>query len=263
MQPNLTIIAITQDCSHERHQNIFRLAALIVEKLKHKFNVTLHIVADIDLKTHHTEFVGHYNPSLWSNHINEIAVIASANHLAASKKGVYSSNNQWKKVILSMLNTTPTLFPERVLSRAELEIACKHYLALMLSSQLQTMSLIVEDDALPSDRSLAMLEQCLTNIYSSFDSYSSSYFIDMCCYPSIVDLGIPRNILAVTRTLCAYLVSPLSAALLVKHFLPFAIPVDMHVQYLLKLLAHPGVLISRDDCFWNGSLTGSYTSGIS
>lgn len=257
---SLDLICITQSHAYERHLSIFKLHSQICKQFGKA--ISLRLVSDTDSFDCSKHLLSNYEHDVWSSCIDAISTILAGNIVAARHPYISTrGRSAWKKQLLLEINNLNTYFAPRQLSFSEIDVACRHYSALQLASKSNNYSLILEDDAIPKNNTFDFLSAFIASSGSP-SLCSHLVFLDMCDYPSILDFLGCSYFTAVTRTLCAYVVSPRTATLLLQNFSPFSLPVDLHFQYILSKLSHPGSAAPKGSSFLNGSLAGYFRSSI-
>lgn len=263
MHPKITLICITQTSNFDRHANIFKTFSALNSAFGNQLD--LHLIYDQDTKDLNLNWNKSYAPNLWRSHIEEIAFLLLPNMLSSnnSQFGNLKSVN-WKLRSLDFLGSLDSLFKTRPLSIAESDILKKHWLALSVASNENCLSLVLEDDSIFNE-SIPDTLRMLLNAFQS-DTRQKLY-VDLCNYPSFIDFYESDKHLfdlkiAITRTLCAYLISPAMAKILINNFTPFSLPVDLHYQYIFSKLKVDGKAVRKESCFSNGSHSGHFKTSI-
>ncbi len=275
-------ICITTDKSFARHSSIFNFHRQFTELLPKSNNLTS--AGNVDGQTfepHGLHFVNDfknnqllhliedgYQSNLWDQHIWEGSYIFTLNALNAIRNTTFEENlGKFGLCSFAKDSFVQSIFPSRSLSQPEHDVLNKHYYALQVASLQNEWTLIIEDDAcLGRFLNQHLIKESIPRWLNK--GTSGLGYEDLCqykCYldnhknkskPHILNLGI-----AMTRTLCAYLVSPRTAHILFSDYLPYSLPADLHMQRLLIKHRIPGYLWFPG-LIRNGSKTGNFQSAI-
>ena len=195
-----------------------------------------------------------YSPQRWEVDLSEAGRIFADN---------ISAN-------LGKINTTTELnriICKRMLSKAELSVASRHYYALNIARRSNRNTFVVEDD----------IEVCtqpseLMKLFDLINHYASKDFYVDVSDSSVVRSGFSSNIfttngikysidsIARTKSLMGYALSPPIANALLETKIDFALPVDMDYQIRLLRCKIQGFSAQYDyfqQCSKNGKLPSS------
>lgn len=176
-----------------------------------------------------------FRKELWKQHISSIEHILKFNLMSESRsKASYEASNYCNLQIDQIGSFKP-----RKLRISEASLVKKHYEALKIAAMSSTPTLILEDDALIVDP--VKLAALCTNI-----TINGSY-TDLCADYKLRSRGRSIRLIdslgnlhslyfhktAQTRTTCSYVLGPKVAKQIVQSYWPCALPVDLHLQYLL------------------------------
>lgn len=230
---------------------------------------SLHIITSDDEK--YLPFTDFYQPDLWRFHIQSISPFLYANLLAISSS--FSSSSPYSNSdLFKMSSLNPDVnqyFLPRKLSFAEHSIFARHFHALRLAASFSAPSLVLEDDALISHPiNFGFLVDVLDNAnYQNYFLDCTSNYIPL--LPSLLEnkfhhgsLSFVKSKIALTRTLLAYSIAPHLSRLMLNFPSQYALPVDLHYQFLFKELAISGLSVTSP-VFEHTSKTGVYESSTS
>ena len=227
---------------------------------------SLHIITAVDDK--YSQTIANYRPELWTSQIKSIAPFLYANLLTTSSNLSSPSNtdlfyeSRYESDVLKY-------FLPRKLTSVEHSIYSRHFHALRLASSFSGRSLILEDDALISHMANFSTLVDFLDSPSYEDSYldCSSNYIPL--LPSLLkkkynykSLAFVKANIAFTRTLLAYSVSSGLSKLMLDFPCHYALPVDMHYQFLFWRLGISGFSLTSP-VFDHLSKTGLYHSSTS
>jgi len=257
------LIAITTDNAFDRHLSIFNIYKLISKY----FDCRLLLVSDLVVQPHLKFIQTNYKPYLWGQCLFDTYPIFLLNAQALQHSNDFLSILQ--PLSYDFFHPNYYLFPQRKLSKPEMDVIAKHYVALKTASVLESPSLIVEDDVILNpnmvlSKAIDLLQEVLDcTLHTSDPIYHdiSTYY----CYHNFRASNKANALslrVSLTKTLCSYAVNTLSARQLALNFAPFALPGDMHIQWLLHRLSIGGGYL-KEGIFINGSLSGHFKSKIS
>ena len=197
---------------------------------------SLHIITSVDDK--YSQTISNYHPELWTSQIKSIAPFLYANLLTTSSS-LSSPSNTDIFYESSYESDVYKYFPPRELTAVEHSIIARHFHALRLASSFSGRSLILEDDALISHfpNFISLVDFLDSPSYEHFYLDCATNYIPL--LPSLLkkkytykSLAFVKANIAFTRTLLAYSVSPGLSKLMLDFPCHYALPVDMHYQFL-------------------------------
>lgn len=192
----------------------------------------------------------------WSPHIQEIY------HILGHNISICSAAEHMRSSFLRELlaRDDREVFPERQLRPSEMSLASKHYTSLKSVSR---PTIVLEDDSL--------LPQQINTMVMLVEEYTNTHFINLACMKElpysgkkcIADDGSEYLIsrIGFTRTTAAYAIGPDIASKILSIYFPQALPIDLHLQYVLQKLKVPGIS-HESEFFINKSFEGLCTSSI-
>jgi hypothetical protein len=244
--PHFDIHIITcQQTSHRLSELLTTLRPL----LECPFIIDIRLMAKYDIGSFDESF---FDDALWDSHIDPIFPILAKNICVSSGMPL----SQISK-LLSIGHHA--FFPPRPLRDAEKSLVSKHFHS--LNSVTRT-TLVLEDDILLDSSMLHLL-------YSSIEVCANeNLYLDLGHLPhvsfdaAVIDQTcIKRVPIALTRTNCAYVVSPAVAKTMVKSYFPCSLPADLHHQYIFLINNIAGG-ISQKRIFMQKSLMSLEPSSV-
>jgi GR25 family glycosyltransferase involved in LPS biosynthesis len=179
--------------------------------------------------------------SRWDQHVADIQHILVANTLAG-----HHSSYEDALSAAECINERPLWMAARALRPGEISVLLKHYQAhLLIATGNSDYGLIFEDDIVLRDGSEYLFRQHIDEFVRLRGNYldiagGAGLVVDRVrdhCYISSI---YPAR----TRTNACYCISKSAASQFVTNFMPLALPIDWHLQYLMHKTRLSG-------CFWS------------
>ena len=198
----------------------------------------------------------------WSSDLLIIRDVLIANALQSSLQ-----NSSYLELIdkAKSIDGNPPWMDYRTLINGEISVLMKHLYALTSISQSPAShGIIFEDDVLCHDNTEELFNITLQSLTESIHYidlaggcglHPCSSLDELQKMPNMALLGINR-----TRTNAAYLVSRNMARFFVDNFLPFALPIDWHLQSILNYNSNINVFWTLEPIFLHGSETNLFKS---
>ena len=201
-----------------------------------------------------------YLPNEWNNDIDAGLDIFNEN-ISNNTNSTFNGLRQ------NSIEQGRSYFPARFLSESEHSVAMRHVHALNIIANGQSPCIVLEDDAQITNQTL--FHSLIENFKEDFLERA---FYDLCDdfipivyssgrYCKKRDCNYWIKPIAVTRTLMAYALSPITAKRLLSAFSHYSLPIDMQFQVLLSKLNIPGLSLINTP-FSHGSKSGDFASAI-
>ena len=206
--------------------------------------------------------------SNWQNQIDTIKLILLDNNYSIQQNKKISNSKEYLKLSSSkkFSNDLMSWLSPRMLSPGEISVNLKHFSAITaVANGHEEYGLIAEDDVLEnpnytSKRFKILMDEVIDCKLDYLDMAGGCnlYAHDVSQKDrNLIQVNPPR-----TRTNAAYLISKYLADILVNKFLPFSMPIDWHLTFLMNTYITYGIKCAwtTDNPLLHGSEMGMYKS---